>query len=145
MILQPPFGTTRPRLGANTSCGWYIMSLSLRQHYYTTTTSSTPPPTPLVAAMKIRCTYCSTAPCRYSLAHCGHVARRPHLLSYRDLLSLGDLPEASPAIQSAIIIVVLWNIWKARNGVFVSQNKLTMLRNMKHQDLLVHRRSHLAH
>jgi hypothetical protein len=73
------------------------------------------------------------------------VARRPHLLSYRDLLSLGDLPEASPAIQSAIIIVVLWNIWKARNGVFVSQNKLTILRNMKHQDLLVHRRSHLAH
>jgi hypothetical protein len=29
-----------------------------------------------------------------------------------------DLPDASPAVQSAIITAILRNIWKARNGGF---------------------------
>jgi hypothetical protein len=76
MILQPPFGTTKPRPGANTSCGWCTMSVSHRQPSCTTVTSLTPTPTPRAVAMKIRCTFFSTAPCRCSLARHG-VERRP--------------------------------------------------------------------
>jgi hypothetical protein len=42
----------------------------------------------------------------YTLLHC-----------FFRKVSQGDLLETSPAVQSATITVVLWNIWKVRNGV----------------------------
>jgi hypothetical protein len=68
--------------------------------------------------MKISCTYCSTV---HGLLRSGELLggslRAPHLLSFRDLWTLDDLPDASSAVHSTITTAVLWNVWKARNNV----------------------------
>ncbi|XP_004966665.1 uncharacterized protein LOC101779074 [Setaria italica] len=41
----------------------------------------------------------------------------PDLLDFRELWALPALPdETPPAVRSAIITAILWNIWKARNS-----------------------------
>nr|TKW19802.1 LOW QUALITY PROTEIN: hypothetical protein SEVIR_4G043300v2 [Setaria viridis] len=65
--------------------------------------------------MKISTTSCCSV-LRPSLYAIGWPAA-PHLLDFREIWALPALPdETPPAVRSAIITAILWNIWKARNS-----------------------------
>ncbi|KAF8720457.1 hypothetical protein HU200_023700 [Digitaria exilis] len=55
----------------------------------------------------------------------------PYLQSFRNLWDMPELPDGDQRLRSAVITVILWNIWKARNNLHFNKT-ITPAREVLH-------------
>ncbi|KAF8723294.1 hypothetical protein HU200_021814 [Digitaria exilis] len=58
----------------------------------------------------------------------------PYLQSFRNLWDMPELPDGDQRLRSAVITVILWNIWKARNNLHFNKT-ITPAREVLHASL----------